>query len=208
MKVERTKKLGGMARYFVVSLFFGWVIGGCVPVSTTLNTVQSFEVKTNRIERAFSKITGILVNKGFDIKTSNQDAGIVTTEYKQFASTGTDPPFDYYLQIRTILQEMPNGQLIVKLVPIVKEQNRMNAAAFTEKELAYFTGEPSNVLAIEKTRSSEKWRSLGQTMFMNVVTDVAGVAGVSIEEVKQNVTSSPVNTFDIGIPSFIKDMAK
>ena len=89
MHVERTKKGGGMAWCLEVLLLFGVVLGaaGCT-MPVTLNTVQSFDVKTKRVDQAaaFKKITGILVDKGFDIKTSNQDAGIVTTEYKKFAS--------------------------------------------------------------------------------------------------------------------------
>lgn len=208
MKVEKIKGLGGISG--VVLLLFGWVIVGCVPVSVTLNTVQSFDVKTKRIERVFAKITGILVDKGFDIKTSNQDAGIITTEYKQFTSFGTirtDTYHDYYLQIRTTLQQMPDGQLVVRLVPIVKAQYRNNAGDYTEHELAFYAGDPDKVRSMEN-RYSEGWRSLGQAMFMNVVMSVADLAGVSIEGVKQNVTSTPINTFNIGIPSFVKDMAK
>ena len=194
MKVERTKKLGGIARCFAVLLLFGGVLGagGCA-LPVTLNTVQSFDVKTKRIDQAiaFKKITGILVDKGFDIKTSNQDAGIVTTEYKKFASHGTSPPFDYYLQIKTTLRQAPDGQLVVRLVPIVKEQNRLNAAAYTERELSFYTGTPSTVRLISSQQPGG-WRVVGQTIFMNVVTDIAAVAGVSVEEVQKNVTTTPV----------------
>jgi hypothetical protein len=143
---------------------------------------------------AFKKITGILVDKGFDIKTSNQDAGIITTEYKKFASHGTAPPFDYYLQIKATLRQAPDGQLVVRLVPLVKEQNRLNAAAFTEHELSYYTGEPSNIRLISSQQPGG-WRVVGQTMFMNVVTDVSEIAGVSVQEVQQNVTTTPANAF-------------
>lgn len=102
---------------------------------------------------------------------------------------------------------MSDGQLVVRLVPIVKEQNRINAAAYTERPLSFYAGDPEKVRSIE-IRFSEEWRSLGQTMFMNVVASIADLSGVSIEEVKQNVASSPVNAFDIGIPSFVKDMVK
>jgi hypothetical protein len=112
MKVERTKKGGSMARYLEVLLLFGVIFGavGCsVPV--TLNTVQSFDVKTRRVDQAtaFRRITQILVDRGFDIKTSNQDAGIITNEYKKFASQGTNPSFDYYLQIKATFKKVPDG---------------------------------------------------------------------------------------------------
>jgi len=163
---------------------------GCAAV--TLNTVQSFDVKTNRIDSAsaFNKITGILVDRGFDIKTSNKDAGIVTTEYKKFASQGNSPPFDYYLQIKTVMRPAPDGRLLVRLSPIVKEQNRMNAAASTEHELEYYTGDPHNVQLIQSMRPGG-WRVMGQTLFMNVVTDVAEISGVSVDEVDKNITTTP-----------------
>jgi hypothetical protein len=162
----------------------------------TLNTVQSFDVKSKRVNQAdaFKKITGILVDQGFDIKTSNQDAGIVTTEYKKFASHGTSPPFDYYLQIKATMRQAPDGQLVVRLVPLVKEQNRLNAAAFTEHELSYYTGDPSNIRLISSQQPGG-WRVVGQTMFMNVVTEIAALAGVSVQEVQQNVTTTPANAF-------------
>jgi hypothetical protein len=67
-------------------------------------------------------------------------------------------------------------------------------AAFTEYELSYYTGEPNNVRLITSQQPGG-WRIAGQTMFMNVVTDVAEVAGVSVQEVQQNVTTTPANAF-------------
>jgi hypothetical protein len=32
-------------------------------------------------------------------------------------------------------------------------------------------------------------------MFMNVVTEIAGLAGVSVQEVQQNITTTPANAF-------------
>jgi uncharacterized lipoprotein len=197
MKVERTKQGRSVTQYLKVLLLFGAVSGvsGCT-VPVTLNTVQSYDVKTKRVDQAtaFKRIAQILVDRGFDIKTSNQDAGIITTEYKKFASQGTNPPFDYYLQIKATLRKAPDGQLVVHLVPLVKSQNRLNAAAFTEHDLTYYTGEPNNVRLITSQQPGG-WRAAAQTMFMNVVTDVAEVAGVSIQEVQQNVTTTPANAF-------------
>jgi uncharacterized lipoprotein len=169
-------------------------VTGCAAV--TLNKVQSFDLKTTRLDgaAAFNKITGVLVDRGFDIKTSNKDAGVITTEYKKFASHGESPPFDYYLQIKTVLRQSSDGRLVVRLSPIVKEQNRLNAAAFSEHELSYYTGEPNNVRLIKSMRPGG-WRVESQTLFMNVVTDVSEFSGVSIEDIDKNVTTTPADAF-------------
>ena len=182
-------KIGRKLIFLVCAAALG---SGCAAV--TKNTVQSFDVKTDRIDSgtAFNRVTGILVDRGFDIKTSNKDAGILTTEYKKFASEGDSPPFDYYLQIKTSMRTASDGRLDVRLTPIVKEQNRLNAAAYTEHELEYYTGDPNSVHLIKSMRPGG-WRVMGQTLFMNVVTDVAEVAGVSVEEVGQNITTTPAD---------------
>lgn len=163
-------------------------------IPVTKVEVQSFEIKKQGIDtdQAVAKMSGIFVDRGFDIKMSNKDAGIVTTEYKKFTSVGGDPPFDYYMQIKAKIK-IAGGNTSIALSPIVKEQNRMNAAAFTEHELSYYTGNPSNVRLIKSMRPETGWRVLGQTLFMNVVTDTAETFGLSTDQVIQNVTNTPAN---------------
>jgi hypothetical protein len=169
-------------------------LAGCAGMGVTLVKVQSFEARPQRMDAAtaFTSVTTALVEHGFDIKNSNRDAGLVTTEYQKFASEGDNPPFDYYLQIRTTIQRGNDGNVLVRMTPVVKEQNRMNAAAFTEHELSYYTGEPGSLRLIGSMRPSG-WRSRGQTLFMNVVTSVAQALGVSVDEIHRNVTETPQN---------------
>lgn len=182
---------------FVSFLLLVLLMSSCsAPV--TLVSVQSFEAKSKRmgLSDAFNKVTMVLVDRGFDIKTSNKDAGLVTTEYKRFASTGENPPFDIYLQIKVTIREKPDGQIAVKMSPIVKEQNRINAAAYTEHELTYYTGEEKNLRLI-KSMKPGGWQTKGQTMFMNVVQDVASVLGIAIDDIDQNVTETPKNAITV-----------
>jgi len=162
----------------------------------TLVKVQSFEAKTSRLDlaTAFNTVTMLLVDRGFDIKASNKEAGLITTEYKKFASVGGDPPFDMYLQIKTTIRKLPKGEVVVKMSPIVKEQNRLNAAAFTEHELTYYTGDQKNVQLIKSMRI-KGWQAKGQVMFMNVVNDVASALGLSVDDIKQNITEEQENAF-------------
>jgi uncharacterized lipoprotein len=181
--------------FLVIFVAFVLFISCSAPV--TFVEVQSFEARSTKLtpDKAFDAVTMILVNRGFDIKMSNKDVGLITTEYKKFASTGGNPPFDLYIQIKAVIQDI-DGKVNVKLSPIVKEQNRINAAAFTEHELSYYTGDPKNV-ALIKSMKKEGWRSEAQIIFMNVVNDVAQSLGISVEEVKQNVTKTQKNAVTI-----------
>lgn len=166
----------------------------------TLHTVQSYDVPASKQMEpgaAFDALSGALINRGFDLKATNRDGGILTTEYKKFASHGTNPPFDYYMQIRALVRDDSNGRTVIQLKPTVKEQNRLNAAAYTEYELSYYTGERPNgsdIRLIESMRPGG-WRVESQTYFMNVVTDVATISGVSVEQVQKNETTTPANAF-------------
>ena len=162
----------------------------------TFVEVQSYQATSNRISvaKAFNAITMILVDRGYDIKASNKDAGLITTEYKQFAAIGGSPPFDMLLQIKVTIRERSAGEVSVKLIPIVKEQNRVNAAAYTEHELSYYTGESKNLRFIDSMKEGG-WRVKAQTMFMNVVTDVGETLGIPIDDMKQNITETPKNAF-------------
>ncbi len=159
-------------------------------------TVQSFEAPTGRMrkDQAFAEITNILVNRGFDLKMSNRESGLITTEFKKYGSFGDSPPFDYYLQLRVQVRDV-SGKSFIRMSPIVKEQNRLNAAAFTEHELYYFDGPPEGVRAADRGGAVSK----GQTAFINVVTDVSERAGVRMEDVTKNVTTTKFNAL-LGSP--------
>ena len=166
-------------------------LGGCASLNVDKQTVQSFEIPSAKLkgDAAIGALTAIFVERGFDIKVSNKEGGIVSTEYKKFASVGGSPPFDYYLQIRATVREGAGGQAVVRLSPLVKEQNRANSAAFTEHELHYYEGTPQAVRMADKGG----WVSSGQTLFMNVVSDVSSRAGVPLDSVKKNISTTKAN---------------
>jgi hypothetical protein len=162
--------------------------------NVTKQTVQSFEVATanGRRDAAFIDVTAILVDRGFDIKVSNKDVGLISTEFKKFASVSSQggAPFDYYLQIKATVRDGGAGKTLIRLSPIVKEQNRMNVAAFTEHELYYFEGTPEGVRAADKGG----WAAAGQTIFMNVASDLSAKVRVPVENMTRNITSKKFNT--------------
>ena len=157
--------------------------------------IQSFGIKKPGVDldKAVSKLTGILVEQGYDIKVTNKDAGIVTTEYKKVASSGTNPPFDYYMQVKARIKLVGN-ETSIELFPMIKEQNRMNAGAFTERELGYYTGDPGTIRLVPSMHP-DGWRSIAQTAFSNLVSGVADAFGVKQEDIVQNVTKTPENAF-------------
>jgi uncharacterized lipoprotein len=168
-------------------------LAGCASLGVTKLDVQSYEGVTTkaRQDALFKQVSNVLVDQNFDIKVSNKDAGLVSTEFKKFASEGSNPPFDYYLQIKATIRDTQKGTA-VRLTPVVREQNRMNSAAFTDHELSYYIGSPSALAMIGSMKPSG-WRARGQTLFVNVATDVAGKLGMTVDQLTQNVTRTNAN---------------
>lgn len=161
--------------------------------NVTKQTVQSFEATTSSARRdaAYTDVTAILVDRGFDIKVSNKDVGLISTEFKKFASNAAPggPPFDYYLQIKATVRDAGGGKTSIRLSPVVKEQNRTNAAAFTEHELYYYEGAPEGVRLADRGG----WASAGQVLFNNVASEVSAKAGVPFDQMTRNVTATKFN---------------
>ena len=180
----------------IISLLIIGILLNACSLPVTRVDIQNFAVQTKGVDtdKALNKLTVVLVDNGFDIKMTNKDAGIITTEYKKFASSGQQPPFDYYMQIKGKLKESKNGTYI-ELSPIIKEQNRLNVAAYTEHVLGYYVGDPEKVRVIRSMRAETGWRSLAQTLFMNIVSETAKAYNVNFEEVVQNVTKTETNAF-------------
>lgn len=108
---------------------------------------------------------------------------MITTEYKQFASVEGSPSFDFYLQIKTTIREGQDGKLLITLTPQVKEANRLNAAAFTERQRIFFNEQEQKGYLNTNDQANLK----GQLLFMNVVHGVAEALGLGIEQFEQNV---------------------
>ncbi|HKO01878.1 MAG TPA: hypothetical protein VJ032_09315 [Thermoanaerobaculia bacterium] len=182
---------------FLAVTALSFSIAACASIPVTKVSVQSFELQKAGLTQtaAVAQLTGAFVDKGFDVKMSNADAGVVTTEYKKFASVSSDPPFDYYMQLRAKVK-LVKGISSVQIVPAIREQNRQNAAAFTERELVYFTGDPENVAEIASMNTAAGWRSSAQTLFVNAVLGVAEALGVNADSIIQNVSKSLSNARD------------
>lgn len=135
-------------------------------------------------DEAYNLVTSILVDEGFDIKMGNKDIGLVTTEYKKFGAFGDDPPFDLYLQIKVKVAEVPNaGKIKLTVTPLVKQSNRLNAAAFTEEPLHFFDEEMQKGYL----SSDQKAYLQGYLRFNNVMMKISETLGLDMKEIQMNI---------------------
>jgi hypothetical protein len=144
------------------------------------------KAKTDKVSKddIYNRISMILVDKGMDIKMGNKDIGLITTEYKQVGAFGKEPPFDMYLQIKASIKETPDNKVMITLIPLVKDVNRLNAAAFNERQLR---------LVEEKDLKGWGDRAFletcvkAQLLFMNVAQALAEQLGMDISQFEQSV---------------------
>jgi hypothetical protein len=132
-----------------------------------------------------------LLDNGFDLKMNDRDLRVATTEYKKYASAGIWPPFDFYLQIKAIVRDTPDGKYQIALTPKIKEQNRINASAFTEHALIIYSAkEQQEDYAIQS--GGGKAMLEGQLLFLSIVQSIADALGLAVDQFKQNVQQTEV----------------
>ena len=87
-----------------------FVLSRCVPsIRSSIVDVRA-PLDQSGVERAYKVLTLALLDKGFDLKMRDVDLRIVTTEYQKYASVSGWPPFDFYLQIRAVVRDVPGSQ--------------------------------------------------------------------------------------------------
>ena len=181
---KRVKGLGTILLMGVLLIF----TSSCTMNRSTLLDVKGASDKVKKDE-AYNKITLVLIDKGFDIKLGNKDLGLITTEYKQYASVASNPPFDFYLQIKTTLRDRPDGKLQVVMTPVAKDQNRLNAAAFTEHALIVYSAHDEQHPVGLKDSAYVK----GHLLFKNVIMSVAELFGLGTEQLEWNLQQMEVS---------------
>jgi hypothetical protein len=104
-------------------------LAGCAAVGSAMEGrplslihIQSAEISTSGAsqDEAYQALSRAFLDRGYDIKSSDRDAGFITTEYKRYASYGSEPPFDFSLQIRAVVEETSRG-VVVQLRPTMKQ---------------------------------------------------------------------------------------
>lgn len=157
------------------------LLNGCVSTRSSLVDVKA-TIDQSGSDRAYKAIMMALLDRGFDIKMTDKDLRVITTEYKKFSSVSGWPPFDFYLQIKAVVRDTPEGKSDVTLWPKVREQNRLNPSAFTERPLIVYS---SDDRAGPMTSSAQAMQE-GQFLFFSIVQVVADALGLPMGQFKQS----------------------
>ena len=166
------------------------LLSACTATRYSLIDVKA-TIEPSSSENAYKAIVLTLLDKGFDLKMNDRDLRVTTTEYKKYASAGVWPPFDFYLQIKAIVRDTPDGKYQIALTPKIKEQNRINASAFTEHALIIYSAkEQQEDYAIQG--GGGKAMLEGQLLFLGIVQAIADALGLPAEQFKQNVQQTKV----------------
>jgi hypothetical protein len=180
----------------IILMAMGILVNGCASMGAMMktykydeNTIDYWSLKASvDKETMMNSATVSLVEKGFDIKFSNEGAGLLTTEWKKGSELESDGvSFDIYLQIKTTFQKLPGGTLSVKLSPLMKVQNRLNSGAYTEMGLQYLSGDQESLKRIAMHSAYDETFQ----KFMEYANDIATAGQLTADDYKRQETSLP-----------------
>jgi hypothetical protein len=166
------------------------LLSACTATRNSLIDVKA-TIEPSSSEKAYKAIVLALLDKGFDLKMNDRDLRVTTTEYKKFSSVSGWPPFDFYLQVKAVVRDTPDGKYQIALTPKIKEQNRINASAFTEHSLIIYSDkEQKEDYATHSGRGKAMLE--GQLLFLSIVQAIADVLALPAEQFKQNLQQAEV----------------
>jgi hypothetical protein len=165
-------------------------LSACTATRTSLIDVKA-TIEPSSSEKAYNAIVLALLDKGFDLKMNDRDLRVTTTEYKKYASAGVLPPFDFYLQVKAVVRDTPDGKYQIALTPKIKEQNRLNASAFTEHALIIYSDKEQKEDYATHSGGGKAMLE-GQLLFLSIVQAIADVLGLPAERFKQNLQQAEV----------------
>lgn len=166
------------------------LLGACSTTRTSLIDVKAV-IEPPSADKAYKAIVMTFLDKGFDLKMNDRDLRVVTTEYKKYTSAGVWPPFDFYLQLKAVVRDTQDGKYQIALTPKIKEQNRINASAFTEHTLIlYSEKEQKQDYAIQS--GGGKAMLEGQLLFLSIVQSIADALGFPVDQFKRNLQQTEV----------------
>lgn len=166
-------------------------LSACTTARTSLIDVKAI-IDPSSSERAYKVIVMTLLDKGFDLKMNDRELRVVTTEYKKYTSAGVWPPFDFFIQVKGVVRDTQDGKYSIALTPKIKEQNRINASAFTEHTLILYSEKEQKD---DFTVGSGGGKAMldGQLLFLSIVQSIADALGVPVDQFKQNVQPTQVH---------------
>ena len=164
------------------------LVAGCAAMQA--KSLLDASVVTDRltVQEAYTKVNGVLVDTGFDIKHGDPAAGLVTTEYKPLGtSTSWDAknPWEEKLglQIRVTITDQGGGKLQIKLAPIVRVVNSRDATV-KDRPLKYWDQKGIDLVA--SSRDDAPWVK-GQVLFSQVTKGICEACGLQPEQMQVTV---------------------
>jgi hypothetical protein len=201
-----------MKRFLLTMLPFALLLAaGCSgPALVEMNT---FTDKV-AMEEAFNAIKSVMVSNGFDIKDENLSAGFLTSTYKKWSYTkqsggpsggkGESKRITLRMQLRLTMTKAPDGKINIVLTPGVKQHEQDLDPSFLEvavdiAKIAMTKTEPETDLGDDARLEyyeeddrepgflTQEDKKIKQTMlktFLKTANEIAGVAGVSKDQLK------------------------
>lgn len=167
-------------RLYIVALSTMLLLSGCVSSIRTSAIDVRATIDQSGSDRAYHALTLALIDQGFDLKIKDSAMRLVTTEPKKYESVSGWPPFDFYLSITALVRNTPgNDRAELMLRPKIREQNRMNANAFTEHPL--FVYSPEEAATPMGSTSRAEAMQKGHVMFQSILQSIAAALGISVE---------------------------
>jgi hypothetical protein len=166
------------------------LLSGCVATRSTLIDVRA-PLPSTQIDAAYNAVVTVLLNAGFDLKMNDHTVHAVATEYRKFTDVSGWPPFDFYLRVKAHIRQDPGGTYELAITPTIKEQNRLNANAFTEHALVLYSETEQRDEYIVKSGRG-KAMLLGQQQFLALLQTIAQRLSLTDEQLHRQ-----INTVDL-----------
>jgi hypothetical protein len=164
----------------MVAAVAAFLLSGCVHSIRTSTIDVRATIDQSGSDRAYHALALALIDQGFDLKINDSAMRLVTTEPKKYESVSGWPPFDFYLSITALVRDIPgNDRAELTLRPKIREQNRMNANAFTEHPLFVYSQEEA-ATPMGRTSRAEAMQK-GHVMFRSVLQSIATALSISVE---------------------------
>lgn len=161
------------------------LLSGCTATRSTLIDVRA-PLPSTQVDTAYNAVVTALLNAGFDLKMNDHTVHAVATEYRKVAGVSGWPPFDFYLRVKAHIRQEASGSYELAITPTVKEQNRLNANAFTEHTLVlYSEKEQREDYSLKSGRGQAML--LSQQQFIDLLSAIAFSIGLTDDQLHRQV---------------------
>lgn len=161
------------------------ILSGCTATRSTLIDVRA-TLPTSNLDSTYNAVVEELLNAGFDLKMNDRTVHATATEYRKYTSVSGWPPFDFYLRVKAHIRRDASGTHELAITPTIKEQNRLNANAFTEHTIVlYSEAEQRDDHIVKSGRGLAMLQ--GQQQFLSLLQAIAQRLGLTDEQIRRHV---------------------